>query len=54
MASNGEPTVAGQSYASLCLVVVREVGAAVSTGPVSVTHTLQLIAAHLESRTNPE
>lgn len=49
---NEAPTVARQSYTSLCIIIVREVRAAVCTYPVSVTHTLQLITANLKSKIN--
>lgn len=49
-APSSGPTVARQSYTSLFIIVEREVSAAVSTGPVPVTHTLQLITANLKSK----
>lgn len=54
MAPSPVPTIARQSNASLGVLIVREVSAAVCTHPVSVTHTLQLITAHLKSKINQE
>lgn len=44
------PTVARQGDASLCVIIVRKVGAAVGTCPVPVAHTLELIAADLKPK----
>lgn len=54
MAGNQVPTIARQSYARLCVIIVREVCAAVGTNPVSVTNTLQFITANLKSKINQE
>lgn len=47
------PTVARQGDASLCVIIVRKVGAAVGTCPVPVAHTLELIAADLKPKGEP-
>lgn len=53
-APSSGPTIARQRYSSLFIIVEREVSAAVSTSPVPVAYTLQLIAANLKPRINPE
>lgn len=52
MTANQVPTIASQSYTSLCVLIVREVRAAVGTYPVSVTNTSELITANLKSKVN--
>lgn len=47
------PTIARQGDASLCIIVVRKVGATVGTCPVPVAYTLELIAANLKSEGEP-
>lgn len=47
------PTVAREGDASLCIIIVRKVGAAVGTCPVPVAHALELIAANLKPKGEP-
>lgn len=47
------PTIARQSDARLCIIMVRKVGAAVGTCPVPVAHALELIAANLKPKGEP-